>query len=821
MRRNFFCTQLFLALAGAAFAQTETTASLMKQAIGLTAAGKLNEAEQAYRRLVQISPDDGYPALGRFYFRTGQTTKTEDLLNSAGLKAADALVQGRTAAAAGRASRAAQLLANTEHTTASGAGAQPAGREYARLVLLSNQLRLEGKTAEASDALTSAIATAGLSPVEQLDLLKKISAYGKGENIGAALRAVTGAAMSSRRMPYPQLRETVITAMGAVSASGTYATFHDQLSRSAQSPAEKWLLALSHIRKGDAESALAQLDPLSSATLAPGEQAIIMEELARLHGADAARSAELLRRALEANPPDADRICVELAQILYRQSRFDDVVVLLQPVKATQLDEAQQRIYKNLRLAVAGRVNEPAALLQQFEEQVKGLPWEKVRELAEAPLVYLQGSRYKELSALIDQRVQQPGAAPEILALKMSLENRLGNADAVVAALEQYLKLRPGDAAVVQEHADALAGKAYQLAIADPNTSPPAEIAKPAADAAARALWRAVELRPYLPENYAKLMELYRTYGEPDKARQVPLVLSKPTTATVEEIHSAALLLATNGYPEDALPLYERVLKQQPDNPKYRLNYAGALTRVGRFADADKIYYDLIRVGARGKQYHTHELYLYAFESARAQGKLEQFVAFLRELASQPKVTAHDTFLLDAGQLLKSKGRPQDAVNFFQTLIQNYPNRRTEAEDALLQAYVALGKFDEAEKMLAAQDVTSTNTEDIITREYNRAFVKSEKGDMEGAVKAWTDLAERFPRDPKATRSLLAAAQMQLQRGKMAETEKLLQQYLALDSGDVDAEQGAREMLARVRKKEVDPNVLIQSALEDAASAKK
>src|SRR5690606_28771403 len=67
--------------------QASQSSAFLAQAYELTAKGDLNGAEAAYQQMIQVDPHQGYPAMARFLHRTGQTTATQNLLQSPGLAA--------------------------------------------------------------------------------------------------------------------------------------------------------------------------------------------------------------------------------------------------------------------------------------------------------------------------------------------------------------------------------------------------------------------------------------------------------------------------------------------------------------------------------------------------------------------------------------------------------------------------------------------------------------------------------------------------------------------------------------------------------------
>jgi tetratricopeptide (TPR) repeat protein len=299
-------------------------------------------------------------------------------------------------------------------------------------------------------------------------------------------------------------------------------------------------------------------------------------------------------------------------------------------------------------------------------------------------------------------------------------------------------------------------------------------------------------------------MELYKFFGQPEKAQRVPQYLCSSTTAPAEALALAAYIYATNGMPEQALPLYERALKQEPANAKIRLNYAGGLTRVGRFDDAEAIYQDLIQNGSDQHQYHTHELYAGAYELASQRGKIPQLIEFLQKLTGDKSVPQRDVFLIDAGKLLRSRGHAEESIAFFQQAARDFPERAEDAQEELVDTYIGLKQFDKAEQEVRAMQSASKDPATPLRVRYNLAMITAAKGDVDGAVAMWKQLAQENPRSKQSGRSLLAAAQTLRQANRPSDAVEILQKFLATGTGDVESEGTARQILELLQKQQAD-----------------
>jgi tetratricopeptide (TPR) repeat protein len=600
-----------------------------------------------------------------------------------------------------------------------------------------------------------------------------------------------------------------------LAGSPAYGDFHKSLERKKDSsPVAAWVYALSSIRKGDNAAAQAVLEKQTDAPVSPREKLVCLEELAGLQSDNPDRALSLHRQAL-ALAPDSDHLHLLVAQLLYRKHAYDEATSILLTARPDRLEEGERGVFTNTLLSSIAATQQLPDLIRAFEKHTAGLTYERLRQVAEAPFVTLQGSKYEDLRALLAARTAEADAPPELHVLRMSLENRLSNPDGIAEALRAYTNARPNMADAVEEYADVMSQKAYRVATADPSSSPSAERQKEVADAAARALWSAVRLRPYTPEPYSKLMELYRLFGDDAKARQVPLVLSDPTTATAENVHLAAYIYATNGYPAESLPIYERALKLAPEKTRYRLNYAGALSRAGRPKDAMAIYQDLVQHGVNGRQFHPHDVLVNSIQLANERGEAASYEAFLKNLIADKYVPQHDLFLVETARAFLATGHPEEAVPFLEALRQQYPQHAETAADLLVQTRVARKDFAAAEALLAQEEKETTDTAGRVLVRSNLAEVKRQQGKVDEAVRIWSEIGRQYPQDRQAARKLITAAQVLVETSKLQQAQQLLQEYLGRDLGDPDGEQLAREVLSKIKRLDVPSASIVQSAMQE------
>lgn len=787
---------------GGAAATTESQ-SLLTQAYALTAKGDHTAAEATYRQLLQANPADGYPAYARYLARTGKTTATAQLLASPEFSAQPPLVRARTLVQAGERQKAIQALKQESDTSTH--------TLYAKTLLLVNQLNSLGETEQASRQLEQAVQSPRLTGADRRDLFQHLLRIGGPTHLAEVLPQLAETIVTSSTITYVQARTMFVDALTVLGVGDNYADFHSKLMERAATPALAWLFALSNLKKGDTDAAASALDSVTSTVLTPRQSAFILEEKARLYSQDSSKALPLYEELLKVTD-DPNRIRLALAQQYFRQRDFAKVNRILDPIDMNALPEIEHQTALNMYLTSLGAAGAVQPLVEEFVTLTRDLPYEKTRDLSAAPFLMFSPDHVQPLRDALEQASKAPEASPNLFILQMALENQDDNTSGVLEALARYSRQQPENVDAAQELADALAAVAWQVTTENPTTSPPLEQLQPAGDAASKALWRVIRLRPYAPEPYSKLMALYTLYNQPEQARAVPLFLADRPNATAEEVHLAGYIYATNGMPELALPLYERALKQ--DNlPRYRINYAAALGRVGRVDEALAIYRDIIKAGVNGRQYTLGDLHSSALQLARRHGREKQHLDFLHGLLTDPDVAERKAFLLEEGQVLASAHLPNEALKFFDSYREEFPEDAAAATDLIVGTYAEMRQFDVARQILKDEIARTTAPEEVALLRNNFAIIYRVEGKVDEAVAEWQKLAADMPTQRTATAGLINAATLLTQSGQINRARELLKKYLALNTGDVTSEQVAREELAKLERLDVPAERLLDSAI--------
>ena len=171
-----------------------------------------------------------------------------------------------------------------------------------------------------------------------------------------------------------------------------------------------------------------------------------------------------------------------------------------------------------------------------------------------------------------------------------------------------------------------------------------------------------IQNRPYDPEPMRRLMRFYKETGRGDPA-SVPALMSRSAT-NPQLIGQCGYVLATEGFPTQALVEYDRALALDPADPFLRMNRAACLTRLERWEEAQAVYRNLLEVGHRGRPYHVHELILRLWVIAEARSEEAACLAYFESLLSRPQQPGHPELARDLSTVMRQLERPADAERF-------------------------------------------------------------------------------------------------------------------------------------------------------------
>jgi len=145
-----------------------------------------------------------------------------------------------------------------------------------------------------------------------------------------------------------------------------------------------------------------------------------------------------------------------------------------------------------------------------------------------------------------------------------------------------------------------------------------------------------IRMRPFDPEPMRRLMRFYQGSGTGEPG-EVPDLVGRNAT-NPQLLGQCGYVLATEGFPERALPYYDRALALDFEDPFLQLNRAACLTRLGRSEEAAQIYRFTLEHGHHGRPYHLHEILLRLWVIAEAESTETECLAYFASLAARPSI---------------------------------------------------------------------------------------------------------------------------------------------------------------------------------------
>ncbi len=174
----------------------------------------------------------------------------------------------------------------------------------------------------------------------------------------------------------------------------------------------------------------------------------------------------------------------------------------------------------------------------------------------------------------------------------------------------------------------------------------------------------------------------------PDGLRSIAVLAVAPRRA-----YERALELAKQGQHVDAIPLYERALRDKPGYVEARNNLGVALEEAGRPEEAIAHYREALRLEPDDVMAHNN-LGLALRQQGRLEEAVEHCAAAVRLSPDSPKARA------DLGMALADVGRLEEAVGHLEAVVRQEPDR-AEAHRRLGIALTRQGRLPEAHARLA------------------------------------------------------------------------------------------------------------------------
>lgn len=151
---------------------------------------------------------------------------------------------------------------------------------------------------------------------------------------------------------------------------------------------------------------------------------------------------------------------------------------------------------------------------------------------------------------------------------------------------------------------------------------------------------------------------------------------SEPTPGSPVPVEQPGTYKTQNARLEAALPKFMDAAEQYPSTDAgiaARYHAAGVLAQLGRYAEAEQRYQEVVTRGGRTIYARTARLGL--ADTQLAQGKLEPAIAIYRDLSteSNPQLPV-DGVLMQLGRAYLRAGRKEDAARAFSRVVEEFPD---------------------------------------------------------------------------------------------------------------------------------------------------
>lgn len=813
MKRVFFCliTALVLHESIGAGAQTAQSAAAgggthpeLTRAMQLTAQGKPEEALAIYRRLAEADPSVGLPALGRFLRLTGRQADAVALLDTvkAGGTKGDTLTRARTLLSLGEQNAALALL---ESDAAIRRGQSPHGT-----LLLAQLLRQSEREPESEQLLRTALPDAPTTVSRDL-LFRAWVGVGHAAlaDHPTSLLLTLRLGLENQRTRRPEavrFLDPIIIEMQ--SRPGYLAHRAEYLESGAKlGGGAAWFAARLLVREERHADALALLEPVERRERGTLLWPLLAEETAELYRIQGRQpEADSLLQVLARSESGREglRLKLQRARSAMALKEWERAMDLFAAIPAAELSLDERRIAWILHLTAAARTGRIERILKVYEEAAGESNDEDINRYHEAIFTHLiETEQHQQIEDRIRKRFEEDKTTPAVLwRVAAQAAGEMRKKPNEIEALYQYVLASPGNVEALAALARVVTPVASELAQASTETLavPNSEVVK-LGELAEKSLRELIRFQPYVPDYHAALISVYQARGDREAAARASEFVARDSRDP-RLLGAAALALATNGFPREAMSYYDRALAINPDAMDIRMNRTSCLTRLDRFEEALAIYREILETGFHGRMYHVHEVVGRIWAIGDHLKRVEELIVYFRGLKDRLEGEWRDEALATFANLLAHAGRNAEARTFFDVLREEGSSRQTQrtAWESVAVTYMhekeydkAAAVFEEAEKRFAAMPEWAM---DFL---YNRAEVLGQAGKTDSAIALLRDAARRHPEMQAALAGLYRAALMAEEAANPALARELYLEYLQSGSTDFSHRRQAEEKLEALK----------------------
>lgn len=771
------------------FAENQSNSHpLFTQATQEIATHQYDEAEKLYLQALETDTDSALAALGRLYILTNQNNKAkvfqEQLLKNE--KKWSDFARARGLSSLGENEQAAKILSNSDEIKEQ--------NKQAVLLLARLYSRMD-QDSTSQDLLLSSIQETN-NPDDKyifaLALLKPMQSelWSDPEKASIALDAYIDDADHSRHEVIDILDQHIIS----LQLRKDYFNLRKEyLSLGKEKQAgSAWFATRLLVREQDPQTALAYLSPLEEKLFKQKGWSLLaqekMELLVALGQKETARSlAKTLNSKSNANQtPD---LIIKEAQIAAASNDNDTAISLLQKISPQSLEESNRNNYYILLFTLYSRKGDIAKIIDLYPGAVNSSRRDSIKNFHRIIFAnILQTEQHWEMADKARQvATDSPGENDVLWLLAAEAAMQARQLPNELEALYQYAKLRPDDLYGIKQ----LAMKATPLAV-ELKQAAPEMLATPEGEPervallAEESLTRWIELTPYDPKPIIVLMGLYTVLDRKDEAPQLAINLWN-SSGSLRVAQNIAYVLARNGYPEQALVIYNKLIKENPEDTQTKMNRAACLTRLNRTEEAEEFYKNLLINGYKGKEFHSHELIDRLWKMAQSQGNVEELQTWFDSLSEKQNEPLKYITLSDLGALYAKEQMPQETEKTLRKLLascQTEQNRH-QAWHKMATTWSTAKDFEKAINLFEEGEADlSDNPEIVCEFQQARAEILHLSGKPDEAISLFKQVSITFDSDPYAWLGLFRAAEISEEINQKEQAKGLYQKFLKTPSTD-------------------------------------
>jgi tetratricopeptide (TPR) repeat protein len=523
-----------------------------------------------------------------------------------------------------------------------------------------------------------------------------------------------------------------------------------------------------------------------------GKYKSLLEEKARLleQDGDTTSAAYILKNLAETNPDDK-RILITLAQFYNRSEKKEESQAILDKITMKDLEENLLYLYGALCFENLSELRRFRVLVEKwieagemFENQhlstfIKGI----INNIPETP-------DHLALMTIVDEYLTT-GTKSEspLLLLKIHLAHEVREFGLYFELADRFLSIQKTfNSDLVYPYVEEAMKRGMRWIPMENNQAPKIEITNEKYIAfAEKWLLKLIGKNSMIPQYQVDLIYIRKAQNREREILDRIEILTKNMKNDPEQVHLTAYVLATSGFPEKAIPYYEKAISLKPDMVRYKMNYGGCLIRTGQYQKAVDVYKDVLTGGYTTRAWNPHEVLrqiAYCLDQMQKHG---EFLRIVEQLKTRDDIPREDIYM-NAGTVLKDNKKYEEANKIVREFIERYPENPVVYNAYMLLAdiYVEQNQYDRAiEVYQTCKNRFSADKIKQIDCLYNMGEMEHKKGNAKEAIRLWKELAEKHPDDIGAQNALVSAAETaetDLKDLKLA--QDLYQQFLNMNPKD-------------------------------------